>query len=475
MDTSHFIRGATVISVDDAIGNVPNCDVLIEGPSISAVGPNLQPPPGATIIDCTNAIVSPGFIDTHRHTWQTQLRTITTDYVLADYVLALRHIYGSCFSAHDAYIGNLCGALESIDNGITCLVDHSHIMNTPEHADAAVKGLQDATIRATFCYALYENPSLTGSCVDQQRETKTPKWRLQDAQRVRNKFFSSNKPEDLVRFGFAPSEPQITPVDQLVEEIKAARSLGAAVITGHVSLGRYDPGNAVVRQLAQRGVLGPDILLSHGNALFDDELDAVKHNGVGISSTPDTELQMGMSHPIVFKAHDLGCHAALGIDICSNNPADMLQQMRLALQAQRHLEHESAETAPLSISRKCAQILEIATMGGAKAIGLQEVVGSITPGKRADLIITRCDSTRLVPVHDPIGALVLYANASDIDTVFINGNVVKSGGKLQVVDWPEIREELRASAASIMERSKKAPLDELEASRRQMIDMLIPR
>lgn len=469
MSGSYIIKNATVVSVDRKIGNVPNCDVLIEDGLIAAVGANLKHSREHTVIDGTNAIVSPGFIDTHRHTWQTQLRTLATDFVLADYILALRHIYGSCYSTQDAYLGNLCGALESINNGTTYLVDHSHIMNSPDHADAAVKGLQDAKIRAVFCYALWRNPPWKGSCLDEGREKESPEWRLKDAQRIKEKYFQSNKPEDLLRFGFAPGEPDSTPFDQLCSEIEAARSMGAAVITAHISFGRYDPGNCIVRKLEQEGLLGPDMVLSHANTLKDDELDAVLRRGVGLSSTPDTEFQMGMSHPIAFKAADCGAHASLGVDVCCSGPGDMFQQMRLLIQAQRHLEHESGKGTPLKMSRKCAEVLEMATLGGAKAVGLENVIGSITPGKRADLILTRCDSTRLVPVHDPVGALVLYANGSDIDTVFINGEVVKSEGKLVGVDWPKLREELRASTASIMERAKLAPMHELEAARDALV------
>jgi cytosine/adenosine deaminase-related metal-dependent hydrolase len=472
MATPFIIKNATVISVDPTIGNVSNCDVVIKDGFISAVGPNLDHPSDCTVIDGTDAIVSPGFIDTHRHTWQTQLRTITTDFVLADYILALRHIYGSCYTADDAYIGNLCGSLESIDNGTTYLVDHSHIMNSPEHAEAAVRGLRETKIRAVFCYALYGNPPWEGSCVDREREQKTPDWRLQDAGRIRETLFPTNLPDDLVRFGFAPSEPDVTPFDTVAREIQVARSLGAAVITAHINLGKYDPGNLVVRKMGQKGLLGPDMCLSHGNSLRDDELAAIKENGVGLSTTPDTELQMGMSHPIAFKAADLGCKASLGVDICSNSPADMFQQMRLLLQAQRHLEHERGKGPPLGMARKCAEVLEMATMGGAKAVGLQDLIGSVTPGKRADLLITRCDSPRMVPVHDAVGALVLYANGSDIDTVFINGVMVKSGGKLTNVDWPKVRSKLRASVAAIMERAKKAPSEDLHAARDAMVKAL---
>lgn len=468
MATKYIIKNATIISVDDEIGNVRNCDVLVEDGVISGVGRGLTHSTDHIVIDGTNAIVSPGFIDTHRHTWQCQLKSVATDFVLSDYILALRHIYGASYTAHDTYIGNLCGALESIDNGTTYLVDHSHIMNSPEHADAAVKGLIDSKIRGVFCYCLYPNPAWEGSCMDKEREVKTPDWRLGDAQRIRETYFKSNEPDNVLRFGFAPSEPDATPIDKLVSEIEFGRSIGAAVITAHISFGKWDPGNCIVRQLDQRGLLGKDMVLSHCNTLKDDELDAVKRNGVGTSSTPDTEFQMGMCHPIAFHAKDRGAIASLGVDVCCSTPADIFQQMRLLIQAQRHLEHERGMGPPMSISRRCAEVLEIATMGGAKAVGLEKVIGSITPGKRADLLITRCESTRLVPAHDPVGALVLYANGSDVDTVFINGEIVKSGGKLNV-DWPQIREQLRLSTESILQTSRKAPMEEMEAARNEMI------
>jgi hypothetical protein len=146
MSRSYIIKNATVVSVDRNIGNVPNCDVLIEDGLTAAVGANLQHSSEHTVIDGTNAIISPGFIDTHRHTWQTQLRTLAADFVLADYILALRHIYGSCYSPQDAYLGNLCGALESINNGITYLVDHSHIMNSPAHDSRMPKFAQSSAM-----------------------------------------------------------------------------------------------------------------------------------------------------------------------------------------------------------------------------------------------------------------------------------------------------------------------------------------
>ena len=151
-----LVGGGTVVSMDPAIGVLPQGDVLIAGDTIVEVAPRIAAG-DAEAIDARHAIVSPGFVDTHRHVWQTQLRTCATDWSLFDYFCRMRSIFGSFYSPEDAYLGNYVGALEALHAGITTLVDHSHIMNSPEHADEAVRGLQESGIRGTFCYGLYPN------------------------------------------------------------------------------------------------------------------------------------------------------------------------------------------------------------------------------------------------------------------------------------------------------------------------------
>ena len=146
MTNSCPIKSGTVVSVDDTIGTQPDCDILVESGTITAVGKDLSAPTGVPLIDASDCIVSPGFIDTHRHAWQSQLKNIAADWLLADYFLHIRNVYGSCYTAHDAYLGDLMGALESTDAGITFMIDHSHIMNSPELSDAAVKAFKDSHI-----------------------------------------------------------------------------------------------------------------------------------------------------------------------------------------------------------------------------------------------------------------------------------------------------------------------------------------
>ncbi|KAH8690794.1 hypothetical protein BGW36DRAFT_306301 [Talaromyces proteolyticus] len=412
MARTYLIRNGTVVSMDPSIGVVENCDVLIEGSKIAKIGPNIVTGDEVSVIDATNCIVSPGFVDTHRHTWQTQLRTITSNDTLFDYFVKVRNVYGSCYTPEDAYMGNYCGALESINSGITCLVDHCHIINSPAHSDAVVKGLKDAKIRGVFCYGLYQNPLHEGRCegtaID---DSANPGWREADAARVRREHFPSNEKTDLLRFGFAPAEMERFPLPVTLDEVKFGRSLGAAIITGHISMGYLNKGLYLVRSMAKENLLGPDLLFSHGSALADDEIESLREAGSAISSTPDTELQMGMGQPVCFRAHKMDCHASLG----------------------------------------------------AEAMGLEHIIGSITVGKRADILITSCDSLRLTPLHNPIDGLVLYANGSDIDTVLIDGEIVKQKGAFVHADWKAVGSRLRDSAKAIMERSKAISIERVRA------------
>jgi cytosine/adenosine deaminase-related metal-dependent hydrolase len=361
-------------------------------------------------------------------------------------------------------MGELMGALESIEAGITFLVDHSHCMNSPAHADAAIKALRDTHIRGVFCYGLFINRDWEGVAPGTVTAPTDPDWRYEDARRVRKQHFSEeNGPQDLLRFGFAPAEIELCSSEESIQQIQFGRELGSALITGHIATGKLDRGYNFIREMGEKKLLGPDLLFSHCGALKDDELELAKEHQVGISCTPDTELQMAMGPCLSFKAERSGCKHSLGVDVACNNPIDMFQQMRLLLQSERNVVHNAAEGIPKSMSYKCESVLRFATMGGAECVGLKDVIGSITVGKRADLILTKTTSTRLTPVHDPVAALVLYANNSDIDTVLVDGRIVKKDGKFADFDWPKLRKEFLQSTENVMRRAKAAPMEDIVA------------
>jgi cytosine/adenosine deaminase-related metal-dependent hydrolase len=463
MPTSLLIKNATVISIDPHIGIKTNCDILIRNGSIEDVSQGIDEPEGAEIFDAKDCIVSPGFLDTHHHMWQQLLRGMCTDWSLANYVDKIRNLYGSFYTADDVYVANKFAALDLINNGITSVVDHCHILNSPAHTDAAIKGLRDAGIRGTWCYGFYENPTCKDlSGFDHENATPTGfdhEARKADAKRAREQHFASNDPaQQLLTFGGAPSEAEAMTQAALKQEIDFFRSVGARTITMHVAIGNYDQRQEVVQGLGDAKYLREDLLFSHGAAFTDSELRLIQETGAGISVTPETELQMGMGHPVAFRAAEAGCNVGLGVDITSNQSNDMLALMRLMLQAERskrHLELLGKEP-PVDIKPKSEDALYMATMGGAKVMGLDHLIGSVSPGKRADLVITRCDDMNVVPVTNPVGALMYNAHIGNIDAVLINGGFVKRGGQVLNASWPTLRKDVRQRTAELLELGARA-------------------
>lgn len=426
-------------------------DILVEGDRIVAVAPKLDAP-DAVRIDATGGIVHPGFVDTHRHVWQTQLRTVATDWSLYDYVSLMRCIYSFFYDAEDAYLGNFVGALEALNAGVTTVVDHCHIINSPDHAHEAVRGLIDSGIRAQFCYGFWPNPT----AVEPFTVVPAEPWRFETAAALRRGLLASD--DAPVRFGVAPSELEGMPFELSCAEIKAARELGASRISMHVAMGAYDAGAHMVQKLHDAGLLGPDMLFVHGAALTRHELELIAAAGAGLSSTPETELQMGMGIPVTARALDAGVAASIGVDIVSNYSGDMFTQVRLLLQtlrAQANLAYEREGKAPRVILPRAAELLRLATAGGARAAGLGDSVGKLEPGRKADIVVTRTDAIHMTPATDAVGALVLGANAGDVDTVIVNGRIVKRDGRLVGVDWPALSQRLHASAERILERAAK--------------------
>lgn len=391
--------------------------------------------------------------------WQQLIRGVATDWSLFDYLVSIRSLYGSVYTAADVELAYYAAALDLLNNGVTCVLEHSHIINSPQHADAAITGLKKAGIRGCFCYGFYENPVIEGSDVPGVDLAKFDhEQRVRDARRVRDVHFRSNDPaKDLLTFGIAPTEPESQPLVETVRQVLLSRELGARITTMHVAMGPYDTAHKeVVQHLANSGVLGPDLVFSHGASLTDSELDAIREAGAGIVATPDTELQMGMGFPVGFRAADKGCKSCVGLDITSNQGNDFLSQMRLALQVQRAVDNQAV--FPLAIKRKTAEILRMGTLGGAEVLRLDHLVGSVAVGKKADLVILRCDDISTVPVDDPTAEVIFHASRANIDTVIVDGRIVKKDGQLVGVDWPLLRAALRSQSERIKAQAAKVDL-----------------
>src|SRR4051794_2564422 len=207
-----LLRGGYVLSMDDEVGELPTGDVLIEDGRIAAVGTELDVA-DAEVLDVAGHVVMPGFVDTHRHTWQTCLRGICADWTLTDYSWGIRLRISPNCAAEDVYAGNYVGALEALDAGVTTILDFSHCNNTPEHADAALQGLRDAGIRAVFGYGYYPAPTLTEPAFPARAD------RLADARRIREQLPSADA---LVTMGLALTECGLLPFEDTIAEVRSA-------------------------------------------------------------------------------------------------------------------------------------------------------------------------------------------------------------------------------------------------------------
>jgi len=374
----------------------------------------------------------PGFVDTHRHTWQTALRAICADWTLMEYFRGIRLNISPEYSAEDVYAGNYVGALEALDAGVTTILDFSHCNNSPEHADAGIAGLRDAGIRAVYAYGYFASPVPEPAFASHAD-------RVADAQRVRDQHFPSDG--DLLTMGIALTETGLLPFAETAAEVRSARELGA-LLTAHTACVWGSHSTMGIPQLHRHGLLDERQVHVHCNALPEDELRLLAQAGAKVSSTPETELQMGMGHPVVGRALALGMKPTLGCDIVSLNAGDMFTQMRLALQFERAMANDAVlarNEMPATLDLGVRDALRWATVNGAEALGLGPRTGSLAPGRQADLILVGGERLNMTPRPDPVGSIVVQANASNVDTVLVAGRIVKRGGELVGVDGERVR------------------------------------
>jgi cytosine/adenosine deaminase-related metal-dependent hydrolase len=439
-----LLKGGCVVTMDAQNQIFEKADILIQGDTIAAIARDIEAE-DCQLIDAGEMIVMPGFIDTHRHVWESVLKGTAGDLSLMQY---LQNILGAAatFSAEDVYLSNLLGALESLDAGITTLFDWSHIMNSPAHADAAITALQDAGIRAVFGYGT------PGTSVwDWFYESKLT--HPLDIERICKQFFSSDR--QLVTPALAIRGPEYSTLEVSANDIALARGLGLQ-ISMHVGCGSFAGKYRAVAQLADAALLGPDMNFAHGNFLSDADFRMLADNGCSVSITPEVEMQMGLGFPATGKAMAAGMAPSLGVDVVTGAGGDMFTQMRIALQTERALQNnvvlESGQM-PQTIIPAMADALRFATINGAKALRMDRKTGSIEAGKQADIILLKTDALNLSPVNNPVAAIVSQAGTANIDTVFVAGNMVKQHGRMLFGDIEKIKGQARQCAQRLFEQN----------------------
>lgn len=416
-----LIRGGFVLTMDAALGDQPGADVLIEGDSIVAVGRNLSAA-DAEVIDAVGDIVMPGFVDTHRHTWQAPIRGSAPNHTLGEYFGGILDVFAPVYRPEDVYAGNLWGALECVNAGITTLVDWSHISNTPEHSDEAIRGLVDAGLRAVYAYG-FPNTSMA----DWWFNSKL--IQPEDARRIRKQYFSSD--QGLMTMAMATRGPGFCTPEVVKHDWELARDL-ATPITVHVGFDRMAGKMQMVKQLHDMDLLYAGTTYVHSNHLTDEEWQYVADSGGRISVSPQVELQMGHGWAPAVKALSYGLRPGLSADVVTSGPGDLFSQMRAVLASERARRHqiswdEDVDPTELLTVR---DVLGFATIDGARVAGLGDRTGSLTPGKKADVIIIDGHAVNTAPVIDPVAVVVTAADISNVDTVIIDGRIQKRDGKL---------------------------------------------
>ena len=453
-----LLRGGVVLTLDDAIGDFKRGDVLVERGKIVAVAPHIHTG-GAQVVDCSGKIVIPGFVDTHRHMWQGLLRSAGPDDLLLDYLQAVLMGFALNLRPEEVYLGDLIAAYSALNAGVTTILDWSHINTTPQHTDAVIKALRESGIRAVYGYGpnfFHPNPATNPY--------------PNDIFRLRDQYFSSE--DQLLTLALAAAGPQFAGVPFAVVEWNTARHPDIqARISTHVGVGADGPG--FVKQLSDALAagghpgLGPDTTYIHSCTLTDEELDLVQDTGGSFSVASPVEMQMGHGMPPIQKALDRGIPLSLSVDVETNQPTDMFTQMRSCFALQRglkneeHLFHFEIPDPGLEEHREqlltTRDVLKLATIGGAKANGLDHKVGTLTPGKEADILLLDAARINVAPFSNATGAVVLAMDSSNVDSVLVAGKFVKRKGKLVGVNVDRLLHQAQTLHDALMARNGRPP------------------
>ena len=430
-----LLRGGLLITLDERHGELRG-DILISDGKIREVGPRIDGA-GCEVVDASGFIVLPGFVDSHRHTWQTPLRHTGADWDLGRIFVELFGKFGPHFRPEDVFAAALLGRLAALDGGVTTLLDWSHIQNTPDHADEAVRGLREAGGRAVFAHGQPGN--------DPQRwmaESSVP--HPHDIRRVREKLLASD--DALVTPAMAARGPEFSTMEVVEHDVRLARELGIWV-TIHIGLGENGPKYRGIERMHQRNLVGPDITFVHCCTSSDHELRLLADAGATASVSAQIAMgTRGFGVPATGRLVAQGVRPSLSVDSEMAASGDMFAEMRAALGMERAIRNNALQDRPAPGAITARDVLSFATLEGARAVGLEAEIGSLTTGKSADLLLVPAGALNLAPIGDPIGALVLGGHAGNIEAVFVEGTPVKWGGKLLSADV--------SKALRLMERSR---------------------
>ena len=455
----YVIRGGSVMSMDPKVGDFAQADVLVEGKKIIAVGPNLHAG-GAGEIDARGRIVMPGFIDTHHHQFETALRSFLADGVLINdqsgsasanpsYFEYILLTFAPVYRPQDVYISELFGGLSQLDNGVTTVHDVSQIHHSAAHSDAAIQALFDTKRRAAFGFFESAGANILGTHPGNLYPT--------DAPRIKKQWFSSS--DQLVHM-IMGGEVYLPAYEKAW---KIGRDLGLQVAAHVLSPFNIRPTFDLLAkgQGGDSGTLGlgPDNLFVHMTGMSDLGWQKVKEAGAHVSLAVPIEMNMRHGMPPILKMQSLGLEPSLSSDVECTLTADFFTQMRSTMNVQRALVNQMileqgqfefptqwptpAPTLPPLLTTR--DVLRYATVNGAKGLRLDHKVGTLTPGKEADIIILDAEAINVAPLNNVPGAVVSLMERSNVETVIVAGKVRKWKGRMLDVNLSRLRRQLEDS------------------------------
>lgn len=440
-----LVKGAYVVTMDPAIPDLPRGDVLIEGNRIIAVEPDLTVQGAendAVVVAANGSIVAPGLVDTHRHAWEATLRRSIPDVNdLGEYVMSTLNGVAPALSPEDVYTGTRLAALTALDSGITCMLDFAHNSRTAEHSDRAIDALSDTGIRGVH------------ASMAPHFGTWDRQWPA-DLARLRSTYFATDDQLLTLRLATLATDEIAGPHIAYGPQLAAvARDLGIGVSVDAVF---GEASSRAVMDWARQGILGPSTTLIHATGLTADAWRVMGEAGTTVALAPTSDAQIGLETaiPAVDEALAVGIRPGLSIDVEVALVSDMFTQMRALLAIQRMRAVNAAYGTTDEVRRITARdVLDFATLQGARTNGLDAVTGSITPGKQADLILVDAEAVNNMPLNDAVGTLVLGCDARNVRGVFVAGRARKWDGELVEVDLADLRRSVHASRAQILERA----------------------
>ncbi|WP_439519361.1 amidohydrolase family protein [Hydrogenophaga sp.] len=435
-----LLRGGTVITMD-AQGDLARGDVLISGDTITAIEPVIAAD-DAQVVDATGCIVIPGLVNAHMHTWQTALRGVAANWTLLQYFKNMHAGLATVFTPGDLHIATLVGALNQINCGTTTLVDWCHNNPTPAHNDAAVAALLQSGIRAAFFH---------GTPKPDPKPGETPFWEQPHPRAEVERLLHAHAGEPLLSVHAAVLGPHYSTLEVALHDFRMAKELGL-IASLHQGGGPARTPDGWER-LEEAGLLGQHINIVHGHALSDAQLARFCDLGMSFSAAAESEMSQGHGHPLTGRLRALGRAPSLGVDLESVMSGDMLSQARIALGIQRSLDNfayrEAHGSIPPTSTITTREALAWVTVEGARMLGQQDRIGSLAPGKQADLVVIRANTLNMQPVHDPVSAVVMQASLANIESVMIAGQWRKRGGRVLDADIGSLLESLQQSGRKI--------------------------